>query len=305
LSLHVVREAVVADAADVVALRSVVYPYLLRGMASTARLIADPPPDRAWKGFVAEVDGRLVGWVSASRNTAGTSSPSIQVGEVSLLHVHPDARNRGIGTQLLGVATSHLVSLNVAQLRAWVREPSVSFARSRGYEPSRSAQWAAMSLPTSDAGICDEPSQGVGLVAFSDLDARAVYAAYVAAGVDEPSDVPIAPKSFEAWSYDVWCNPDIDHSVSVACVEKGVVVAFTIVLREGDRVWSDMTATLRSHRGRGLALLVKTAALQRAAAAGATRAFTGMDSSNTAMLAVNSRLGYQPVDTQWSCIRTL
>jgi GNAT superfamily N-acetyltransferase len=143
------------------------------------------------------------------------------------------------------------------------------------------------------------------LVAFSDLDPRSVYAADLAASVDEPSDVPTAPKSFEAWSYDVWCNPDIEYSASIACVEEGVVVAFTIVLRDGDRVWSDMTATLRSHRGRGLALLVKTAALHRAAAAGATRAFTGMDSGNTAMLAVNNRLGYRPVDTQWSCIRTL
>jgi GNAT superfamily N-acetyltransferase len=129
LSSLVVREAVVADAPDVVALRSVVYPYLLRGIASTARLIADPRPGLEWKGFVAEVDGRVVGWVSASCDSAVNSSSSTrQVGEVSLLHVHPDARNRGIGGRLFGVATSHLESMNVAHLRAWVREPSLPFA---------------------------------------------------------------------------------------------------------------------------------------------------------------------------------
>jgi RimJ/RimL family protein N-acetyltransferase len=63
-----------------------------------------------------------------------------------------------------------------------------------------------------------------------------------------------------------------------------------------------MTATVPEHRGRGLARLAKITALRRA---GARFAYTGNDESNLPMLAVNTRLGYRPVATQWSCVATL
>jgi GNAT superfamily N-acetyltransferase len=83
------------------------------------------------------------------------------------------------------------------------------------------------------------------------------------------------------------------------------VIAFTLVKRDSERMWSDMTATLPQYRGRGLARLVKTAALQRVAARGVTIAYTSTDESNAPMLAVNTRLGYRPVATQWSCLTTV
>jgi hypothetical protein len=36
-----------------------------------------------------------------------------------------------------------------------------------------------------------------------------------------------------------------------------------------------------------------------------TVAYTSNDESNAPMLAVNARLGYQPVAAQWSCLGTL
>jgi hypothetical protein len=34
-------------------------------------------------------------------------------------------------------------------------------------------------------------------------------------------------------------------------------------------------------------------------------AYTANDEANAPMLAVNTRLGYRPVDTQWSCLASL
>jgi RimJ/RimL family protein N-acetyltransferase len=66
-----------------------------------------------------------------------------------------------------------------------------------------------------------------------------------------------------------------------------------------------MTATLPRYRNRGLARLVKSAALHRAAAAGVTVAYTCVDEANAAMLAVNAGLGYRRVGTQISCTASL
>jgi GNAT superfamily N-acetyltransferase len=60
--------------------------------------------------------------------------------------------------------------------------------------------------------------------------------------------------------------------------------------------------TVPQHRGRGLARLVKLAALHRAAERGITTAYTGNDEANAP---VNTRLGYRQVATQWSCVRDL
>jgi RimJ/RimL family protein N-acetyltransferase len=55
-----------------------------------------------------------------------------------------------------------------------------------------------------------------------------------------------------------------------------------------------MTGTLRDHRGRGLALLVKRASLANAAGRGVELVSTENDETNAPMLRVNEKLGYQP-----------
>ena len=56
--------------------------------------------------------------------------------------------------------------------------------------------------------------------------------------------------------------------------------------------YNSMTATLRSHRRRGLALLAKADAVRWAQKAGLERLVTENDAGNVGMLAINDRLGY-------------
>ncbi len=287
------------DAAEVVALRAAVYPYLVRGVDSTRQMIAEPP-DGGWTAFVAQDGGRVVGWVSAYRNTTTSEA---DFGEISMLHVHPGHRERGIGTALFGAAREHLAGLGVRRMRAWVQTDSLDFARRRGFEPSREARYSA--LETRLAPPVPDAPPGVTVVALSALDARTVYAADVAASADEPGDVPKDAVSFETWRYEVWDNLGLDREASTAALHGTEIAAFTLVKRDGTRMWSDMTATLPQHRGRGLARLVKIVAVHRAAERGVTMAYTSNDESNAPMLAVNARLGYQPVAAQWSCLGEL
>ncbi|MFC0503700.1 GNAT family N-acetyltransferase [Micromonospora costi] len=295
-----IRTARPDDAADVVALRAIVYPYLVRGVASTRQMIAEPPPDEEWTAFVAEVDARVVGWVSAYRNIR-TSEPDF--GEVSLLHTHPEHRGRGIGTALLEAALDHLRPLGVRRVRTWALEESLPFARRHNFTPSREMRYSALdldpvpSMPAAPAGVRWRP--------LTDLDPERLYRAEVAAASDEPGDVPSDAVTYEIWRYDVWENLGLDKDASTAAEVDGEVVAFSLVKRDGDRMWSDYTATVPRYRGRGLARLTKQAALHRAAAGGVRTAYTSNDEANAPMLAVNARLGYRPVATQWSCLRDL
>ena len=292
-----IRPAVPADAAAVVALRASVYPYLVRGEHVTRRTIASPPPDEDWAGFVAEDGSRVVGWVSAYRN------PRSGLGQISLLHVHPAARRRGIGVALFTAAAGHLRGIGVRQVAATATVEALGFARRFGFEPTRELRYSALEL-TAFSGPSPAP-EGIRLVPMRDLDEQALYAADVAAATDEPGDVPGQPTPYRTWRHEIWENPGMDRDASIAALAGSEIVSFSLLVRDGDRVWSDMTATVPAWRGRGLARTVKTEALRRAAAGGVRTAFTSNDESNAPMLAVNVRLGYRPVATQWACLGRL
>ncbi|MEV6297899.1 GNAT family N-acetyltransferase [Actinoplanes sp. NPDC051861] len=286
-----------------VTLRATVYPYLVRGEHSTRRMISSlPSTGVGWAGFVACRDGAVVGWAAAYRNPRSADG----LGQISLLHVHPSHRRRGIGTALLGVVTGHLHAIGVEGVAATVTPDSLGFARRHGFQPTRDLRYAVLDLHGFNQSEMSSP--GVRLVSLREVDEHALYAADVAAATDEPGDSPPQPAAYETWRYDIWEEPDLDRDASTVALSGSSgseIVSFSLLTRDGARVWSDMTATVPSWRGRGLARLVKTVALRRAAEAGATTAYTANDESNLPMLAVNTRLGYRQVATQLACRATL
>ncbi|SCF36510.1 GNAT family N-acetyltransferase [Micromonospora mirobrigensis] len=286
------------DAAEVVALRALVHPYLLRGVESTRNMIAHPPPGEHWTAWVAEVDGRVVGWASAYRNVE-TSEPG--VGEISTLHVHPEHRRRGLGTGLLDAALDHLRAIGARRALTSCRPESLPFARRHGFTASRELRYSALDLRP--APPMPVPPPGVRLLSAAEVDPRLLHEVDAAAAVDEPGDVPPVGMDFDLWRYEVWEDPGLDRHATTLVEVDGEPAAVSLVKRDGDRMWSAFTGTVPGHRGRGLAALAKRAALHRAAAGGVTVAYTSNDEENKPMLAVNVRLGYRPVAAHWTVLR--
>jgi GNAT superfamily N-acetyltransferase len=296
-----IRPAEPDDAAALVTLRATVFPFLVRGSAATRRLILEPPPDEDRASLVADDAGELVGAVTAYRSPR---SAERGFGHVSLLHVHPDHRRRGVGAALLTAAADHLRAIGVRRASAIASPDALGFARRYGFAPAREVRYSALDLTARMPDPASTPP-GLRLASVGELSEAALYAADRAATADEPGDVPSAPVPYAVWRYDIWDNPDLDREVSTAVLDGEAVVSFALMHRDGDRLWSDMTATVPTHRGRRLARLAKTVALRRAAAAGVRVAYTANDEANLPMLAVNTRLGYRPVANRWSCVTVL
>jgi GNAT superfamily N-acetyltransferase len=295
-----IRRARPEDAPGVVALRTVVHPYLVRGVESTRRMIAEPPPAEDWAAWVAEVDGQVVGWVSAYRNSHTSAA---NVGEISTLHVHRAHRLRGLGTALLDAALGHLRLIGAKRLLTWSQPDSLPFARRHGFTPSRELRYSALDLRT--APPMPEPPPGVRLLPATEVDPRRIHRVDAESSMDEPGDVPTDALGYDIWHHEVWENVGLDRDASTVAEVDGTLVAISLVKRDGDRMWSDFTGTVPGHRGRGLARLAKQAALHRAATSGVRTAYTSNDEANGPMLAINARLGYRPVAAQWSCLRDL
>jgi GNAT superfamily N-acetyltransferase len=304
MSTFRIRPARAEDAPALVGLRDAVFPYLVRGVAATRRLLVTPPPGEERVTFVAEQEngGDLVGAATAHRSPRA-AEPGF--GHLSLLHVHPGHRRRGIGDALVAAAVRHLRGIGVRRAAVTAKPAALDFARRHGFEPVRELRYSALELTPGRLPSEVLLPTGLRLAPVGTLTDDVLYQADRMATGDEPGDVPSVPVSYEAWRYDVWDDPGLDRDLSTAVLEGAAVVSFSLLHRDGDRAWSDMTATVPTHRGRHLALAAKSAAMRRAATVGVRTAYTANDGTNRPMLAVNQRLGYRPVATQWSCVGTL
>jgi GNAT superfamily N-acetyltransferase len=284
-----IRAAEPGDVEAAVALHDALVPYLVITRSALARRLARPA--RAGRGVLAALDhGELVGWA-----TAGLIGGSVPLdGELRLL-VRPEYSGRGIGTKLLEATHADLRAAGATSARVFADPSSVAWAARFGYRQTRQVHYAGID-PRKAPDLPEVPSR-VELVALTDVDPRMLYAADEVAQRTKPGDAKILSRPYDDWLAEIWNSPDLMRSVSAAAVYDGQIVAFTRNHGDDVKIWSRMTSTMPEYRDRGLAKLVKTAALQRAGSAGIQGAYTANYDGNAPMLAVNEWLGYQRIAT--------
>jgi RimJ/RimL family protein N-acetyltransferase len=145
------------------------------------------------------------------------------------------------------------------------------------------------------------------LATFDAVEPQRVWEAWGAVADGDPSGLSHTP-AYDDWFAADWNHPDLRRDLSIALLtEDGVVVSFVSTTADPDRrvIWSNLTGTIPSYRGRGLAKVVKSAALARSRDAGFVTAFTGNDANNVPMLAVNRWLGYETTAAAWTAEKGL
>ena len=285
---HVIREADESDFEAGYDVIRQVWPRAVGSVAGWLHAFRSEPAEARHRFWAAEEGDRVVGWASAWVDYESAERP----GElrVSVLEEH---RGRGVGGALYDRCAEHLAAAGVARVGTRSQEgpAAEAFLRTRGFRLSSTTRVSGLDPADVAPGVAPE---GVELRPLVALDPRLVFALDAEASRDIPNE-DNDDFRFEQWHADYWTNPDVDLESSVAAVVDGIPVSYSLLHASGDRGMSGMTGTLRSHRGRGLAQLVKRATLANAAARGIRLAVTHNDETNAPMLRVNEKLGYRPL----------
>ncbi|MFI5728645.1 GNAT family N-acetyltransferase [Kribbella sp. NPDC051587] len=284
-----IRAAEARDVDSALAFHDTIAPYLVVTRTNLNGRLAAPPS--AGEAMFAAVDGdEVVGWGSA----ALTPGSDPLAGEVRIL-VRPDVRGRRLGAQLLDAVHAELRRAGATSARVFAEPSSAAWAARWGYAQTRQVHYAGID-PRKAPDLPGLPT-GIELVAMNQVDPRKLHAANEVAQRTKPGDAKIASQPYDEWVQDVWASPESVLDLSVVAMLEDEVIGFTLGRGDRTRIWSKMTSTMPEYRGRGLAKLVKAAALQRAAAAGVQNCYTANYDGNAPMLAVNEWLGYYRVAT--------
>ncbi|MEV6526101.1 GNAT family N-acetyltransferase [Longispora sp. NPDC051575] len=298
-----IRPATVDDVEHFARIRAVVTPWLGASIAAQRSWYLSAPARARGIRLCAEVEGQVVGFA-----TGGLNVTTSQVGASALtLLVHPGFRERGIGTALLTAAEEHLRSVGATQLQCGTNDDpkTLAWAERHGFRQGASERYSVIDPrvlppqpPTPD---------GVTVVSLAEVTPEAVHELDTIAFADEPGDVPYDGIPFEEFVVKFWDAPDLDRYSSVVAIVDGVAVSSVLLDVNSETGWamSGGTCTLPAYRGRGLAKLLKSVSLRRAAEVGVTAAYTSNDYTNLPMLAVNDWLGYRVTDRQWSYLKDL
>ncbi|MFI8518250.1 GNAT family N-acetyltransferase [Streptomyces sp. NPDC085481] len=301
-----VRPEVPEDSEGFARVRRAALPFMLATGRQVAYEWAHAHPDARSRPLVAEVGGEIVGVANAS---LVHESPEPGIGDVTL-YVHPGQRGRGAGTLLLRAAEEYLAGAGATTLYSWVLDEPAhrAFAERHGYAASRSAYFLRLDLTTAELPPLQAPPAGVELRTAADFaaDPRPLFELDALASADEPGDVVTELTDYAHWLDSIWNQPLLDRELTTVAVVDGRPAAFSAARTDGlGRYSSGMTGTAPDFRGRGLAKLAKNQSLHRARAAGCTEAFTGNDTGNEPMLAINTWFGYEICAKETRYVRPL
>ncbi|WP_427887669.1 GNAT family N-acetyltransferase [Kribbella sp. GL6] len=292
-----IRAARPEDAVGIARVWAATMPHLVK----TARAVELQLRHGRSQEVLIAVDGAdVVGYANLYRPPADAEAPRVRI----TLQVPSAYRGRGIGTALLEAITARARELGAGRLLTAVAEDSTGFAERQGFAVGR-----RMTHSTADLTAVREPlpvPDGLRLATYDELEPRQLYDAEVQVRDDDPSGLSGGP-AYEEWVRTSWENPDNRYDLSVAVLDGDRVLSFVTTTADPDRrvIWSNLTGTIPSARGRGLAKMAKSAALARSRDAGFTVASTGNDAANAPMLAVNRWLGYRETSGAWTAEKPL
>lgn len=263
--------------------RNVVESYEVSSVEETRRML-ELDSDRML--FLAELDGDAAGCALAS------TSSLPDCGFV-LPRVVPDARRRGLGTELLLAGSRHARMLGRHALVSRVGdddEAGLAFGARFGFEEIDREVELVYSLSGSERS--PEPPNDVGIVELMPELHEAAYAVAVECVPDL-----VLPQSIQAEPFAQWIGENASGPLALVAVVGGEVVGFAGLIAHDARpgvLENALTAVRRKYRGRGIAVALKRALIGWAAVHGYREVVTWTQKGNGAMQAVNEKVGYRP-----------
>jgi len=202
-----------------------------------------PGFDLALDAVVVEEDGRLVAYAAFIRN------------DYVDVYVHPERRNRGLGTRLLGWSelrgrerTPPDEEIRLGQVVTSTHEGARILLESRGYAPVRT-YWR-MSMPLEERPPPPAWPEGIVVRTFDqERDTRAVYALIQDAFGDNERHTA---ESFEEWQAFMIDREAFEPGLWFIAESKGEIVGCVLCPNYEDEGWIRQLAVSRDWRRRGL-----------------------------------------------------
>jgi GNAT superfamily N-acetyltransferase len=228
-------------------------------------------------------------------------------------------RGRGVGSALYERLIPLAGEWGARALHTSVREDwpaSRRFAERRGFvdtghgeRMSRLDVWAA-DLAGYEGLTERLAAEEIRIVPLSDFAGdegllRAVHALHIRTAEDEPGSTPFA-MPFEPWRDSYLVQPGVSPEWIFVAMDGATPIGLTGLQRRGeDSAHLFGMGVERSHRGRGIARLLKLRQIEWARENGVRYLLTGNDVENERMYEINMRLGFQPLPAQIDMIKTL
>jgi GNAT superfamily N-acetyltransferase len=261
----------------------------------------------SWVAFEGQA---LVGWAeSRLRWEFGPDAASVFVG------VDPDHRRRGLGARLYELAEAHVAGVGRIYAESDGSDDARRFLLARGFREDRAERVSVLDPRGVDLSLLPplearKAAEGFAVVPLADLPDRGpeLHRLFETVDADAPHSEPLVPITYDEWRGHILEQPDLDSEASfVVLAPDGRAIAFSWLLvdREGRRAAIEMTGTLREFRRRGLARLAKLATIRWAVEHGITAIYTGNDTENRPMLALNDELGFDPTIVYQDFVREL
>lgn len=291
--------------ADLSALLDLLNPYSLEPVAPEAWL--DEQEQEVAKGNIlkqtvaVDAEGKLLGYSHVKREY-GTWDP----GRLHLwVIVSPGARNQSIGTLLYEDGLRFVLESNAYRLDTAVRDDdsaSLGFAERRGFRVDRhmfGSRLAAQAFDETPFAGAIEAAEATGIRFFSMLDLgnspeaqRKLYELNKHIDGEIPGE-RVFP-SFEEFSEMVfgseWYVPD--GQIIAADADRWVGMSAVGYFPDTESMRVMITGVESAYRGRKIGMALKLLTHRCARRRGVKHLYTGNDSHNAPMLAINQKLGY-------------
>jgi mycothiol synthase len=304
-----VREGTAADLERIVEFQN---RYARPGRTQTIALArrfetANPEPNRLV--LVAE-DGTGALVAAASASDGGLMGGGQNRWRANI-RVAPEHRGRGLGTQMLERLEMHVRAKNAPKLQGAVRgeeEDGLRFAEKHRYREFHRRYDSYLDVTAFDASRFEDPKTtaaraGVRIDRYDVLEAdakdrvafqRATYDSLSTTQLDIPRPEPMPPPPpFEAVREVYFEGETFARDASVIALRGDRVVGASITLVDPEGVaYTAYTGVDRSERGKGIALAMKLAILERLKERGTNLFGTTNDEANAPMRGINAKLGY-------------
>ncbi len=292
-----------ADFPRIAALRNTVDPEPITA-EQLQKWEAERPQGQILRRMVAvDAQGQIIGFNDAGRD------PWMPPGLFDLqVVVDPAWRGQGVGTLLYQDALAFSRAQGAVRLHGRVRDDCASclrFAQQQGFQIERHLFESTLDVASFDerrfAGRIEAvEAAGIRFFTLADLGntleaQRRLYTLNDRLNRDTPGYENWLP--FEEFQTQVcaasWYRAD--GQIVAAAGDDWIGMAAVGFFEHTQSMYNMMTGVDRPYRGRGIALALKLLALRCARAYGARYLRTHNDSENAPMLAINRKLGYQPL----------